>query len=106
MSNNREVEVDGDVWFFSAADSQKIRDIEANPVVHLSYVDLEAWRFLSVTGKARIVHTVKKKQELWQPELERWFDDGPESDAIVLIKVAPTLVSYWTKKDDGQVGIR
>src|SRR5688572_28630936 len=38
MSNNREVEFDGDVWFFSAADSQKIRDIEANPVVHLSYV--------------------------------------------------------------------
>jgi general stress protein 26 len=106
MSNNREVEFDGVVWFFSAADSRKVREIEANPVVHLSYVDLEGWRFLSLTGRASIVRTAKRKQELWQRELERWFTEGPESDAIVLIKVVPTLVSYWTKRDSGEIRIR
>ena len=41
MSNNGEVEFDGDVWFFSAADSRKVREIEATPRVQLSYVDLD-----------------------------------------------------------------
>ena len=106
MSNNREVEFDGDVWFFSAADSRKVREIEADPKVHLSYVDLDKWRFLSLTGRARIVRDTRKKQELWIEDLERWFEDGPESDAIVLIKVKPSLVSYWTKTDTGELTLR
>jgi general stress protein 26 len=106
MSNNGEVEFDGVVWFFSAADSRKVRDIEANPIVHLSYVDLEAWRFIAMSGKASIVRDENKKQELWKSELEQWFEEGPESDAIVLIKVTPTLVSYWTKNDQGELRLR
>jgi general stress protein 26 len=106
MSNNGKVEFDGDVWFFSAADSRKVREIEAVPRVHLSYVDLDGWRFISMTGRARIVRDPAKKRELWSDELKRWFDDGPESDAVVLIKVTPTDVSYWTKKDEGELKIR
>jgi general stress protein 26 len=66
MSNNGEVEFDGDVWFFSAADSRKVKDIKAKPTVHLAYVDLERWRFVSMTGRARVVRDIKKKHELVQ----------------------------------------
>ena len=106
MSNNGEVEFDGDVWFFSAADSRKVREIKTNPTVHLAYADLEDWRFVSMTGRARIVRDVAKKTELWMDDLGQWFDAGPESDAIVLIKVSPAVVSYWTKSDAGDVKIR
>ena len=106
MSNNGEVEFDGDVWFFSEADSRKVREIKANPTVHLSYADLEDWHFVSMTGRARLVRDVAKKTELWMEELGQWFDDGPESDAIVLIKVTPSTVSYWTRKDSGDLRLR
>jgi general stress protein 26 len=76
MSNNGEVEFDGDVWFFSAADSRKVREIEAEPSVHLSYTDLDDWRFVSMTGRARIVRDAEKKQELWLKELEQWLTTG------------------------------
>jgi hypothetical protein len=33
-------------------------------------------------------------------------DDGPESEAVVLIKVTPTVVSYWTKREAGELRIR
>lgn len=105
MSNNREVEFDGDVWFFSSADSRKVRDIKSNPRVHLSYIDPGSWRFVSVSGKARIVRDVEKKRELWMKELEQWFEDGPESSAVVLIKVTPNAISYWTKRDAGEITI-
>jgi general stress protein 26 len=103
MSNNGEVEFDGDVWFFSGADTRKVSEIEAEPSVQLSYADAKQFRFLSMTGTAEIVRDVNKKQELWMEELERWFDEGPESDEIVLIKVTPSVVEFWNGEDQGEL---
>lgn len=103
MSNNGEVEFDGDVWFFSAVDTRKVKEIEADPGVHLSYADVKRFRFISMSGEAEIVRDVQKKQELWVEELERWFEDGPESEDVVLIKVTPSVVAYWNGEDEGEV---
>ncbi|HET7458672.1 MAG TPA: pyridoxamine 5'-phosphate oxidase family protein [Gemmatimonadaceae bacterium] len=103
MSNNGEVEFDGDVWFFSDADSRKVREIEADPRVELSYADTTHYRFVSMSGVASIVRDAAKKRALWMTELERWFDDGPESDAIVLVKVTPSIVAYWNGEDGGEL---
>ena len=64
MSNNGEVEFDGDVWFFSAADARKVDDIERHPQVHLGYADTENFVFISMTGEAAIVRDKEKKREL------------------------------------------
>lgn len=37
MSNNREVEYDGDAWFFTEESALLVGEIEANPAVNLSY---------------------------------------------------------------------
>ena len=103
MSNNGEVEFDGDVWFFSAADSRKVDDIHWNSNVHLSYSDLERFLFISMVGDAQIVTDVAKKKELWMEELEQWFEEGPESESVVLIKVTPARVAWWGKDGDGEI---
>ena len=103
MSNNGEVEFDGDVWFFSAADSRKVTEIEADPFVELSYSDPKRFLFISMSGEAAIVHDVAKKRELWIEDLERWFEDGPESEDVVLIKVTPSVVAYWDGEKDEEI---
>ncbi len=103
MSNNRKVEFDGDIWFFSGADTRKVDEINQNPQVHLSYVDPREFRFISVNGTTEIVRDVEKKRELWDKELERWFKDGPDSDDVVLLKVTPTTIAYWSGEGDGEV---
>ena len=103
MSNNREVEFDGDVWFFSAADSRKVEDVSADPRVELSYADTARFIFLSLSGKAEIVRDADKKRELWIKDLERWFEDGPDSEDVVLIKVTPDVVAYWNGDEDGGI---
>ena len=105
MSNNGEVEFDGDVWFFSASDSRKVGEIEAEPRVELSYADTQQFRFVSMSGVAEVVRDTAKKQELWLEELRRWFEDGPESDDVVLIKVVPSVVAYWTGDGDGEITV-
>lgn len=105
MSNNGEVEFDGDVWFFSSSDTQKVSDIESDPLVHLSYTDTKRFLFISMSGEAAIVRNAEKKRELWIEDLERWFDDGPDSDEIVLIKVTPSMVAYWNGEKSGEISL-
>ncbi len=103
MSNNGKVEFDGDIWFFSGADTRKISDIKADPAVHLSYADPQKFVFISMAGTAKIVKDPKKKRELWVKDLERWFTDGPDSEDVVLIKVTPKVVAYWSGEGDEEI---
>ena len=105
MSNNRKVEFDGDVWFFSGSDTRKVREIQRDPQVQLSYADPQHFRFISMSGSVEIVTYRDKKRELWDEELMRWFENGPEDDDVVLLKVSPTTIAFWTKEGDGQLTI-
>ncbi len=49
------------------------------------------------------VRDAGKKKELWLAELERWFENGPESEDVVLIRVTPAHVEYWTGDGDGEI---
>ena len=103
MSNNGEVEFDGDVWFFSAGESRKVAEIEADPFVELSYSDPERYLFISMSGEAAIVRDVAKKRELWVEDLERWFEDGPDDEDVVLIKVTPSVVACWNGEETEEI---
>ncbi len=103
MSNNGEVEFDGVVWFFSGAHTRKVADMEAEPRVQLSYAVPDEFRFISMTGEASIIRDDDKKRELWIADLERWFPQGPESDDVVLIKITPSLVTWWIGEEEGEL---
>ena len=103
MSNNGEVEFDGDVWFFSADESRKVAEIEADPSVELCYSDPDRFLFISMSGTATIVRDIAKKRELWIEDLERWFEDGPDDEDVVLIKVSPNVVAYWNGEENNEV---
>ncbi|MEO5588363.1 MAG: pyridoxamine 5'-phosphate oxidase family protein [Gemmatimonadaceae bacterium] len=105
MSNNGEVEFDGDVWFFSNADTRKVTEIEADPGVIVSYSAPDNGLWLALEGQAEIVRDVGKKKELWLDELERWFDHGPEDDSIVLIRVRAERAEHWGSAGDGVVNL-
>lgn len=105
MSNNRNVEWDGDTWFFSYADSSQVKESEKEPNVNLAYAVPNDIVFVSVTGKGEIVRDDAKKKELWYDELERWFPDGPEDNKVVLIKVAGHKAYYWSKEGDGELDL-
>ncbi|WP_440460997.1 pyridoxamine 5'-phosphate oxidase family protein [Rhodococcoides corynebacterioides] len=90
----QETEFDGDLWFFAAADSRKVADIGANPSVGISFQSGTSW--VSVSGRASVVRDDAKKKELWSQGVAAWFQDGPESDGIVLLKVEAEGAEYWS----------
>ena len=99
MSNNSDVEFDGDCWFFTYKSSRKVRQIKNHPSVTLNYVGADM-TFISLAGKAE-VHTDKALlEEHWHPSLKMWFKDGVETKGICLIKVSAKTAHCWTKKEE------
>ena len=100
MSNNGEVQYDGDNWFFARRDSTKIGEILADDRVHLTFADNEGASFISVWGSGEIVDDVELKKKLWQESLERWFENGPEDPEVTLIKVSAHKIQTWGSLGD------
>jgi general stress protein 26 len=105
MSNNRNVEWDGDTWFFAYEDSSQVRQLQQNRQTILNYALPEEVLFIAVTGRGEIVEDVRKKKELWYDELARWFPEGPDDPKLVLIKVNGEYVAVWSKEGDGQLDL-
>lgn len=100
MSNNGKVQYDGDNWFFVRSDSTKVEEIRLDDRVQLTFADNDTAAFISVWGSGQIVDDIAKKKLLWQPELERWFENGPEDPEVMLVKVTAQRIQTWGSLGD------
>lgn len=90
----QETEFDGNLWFFARQGSRKVGDIAADDAVNVSFQSGTAW--VSLSGRAEIVTDEEKKKELWNHAAAAWFDSGPESDEVVLLKIETEGAEYWS----------
>jgi general stress protein 26 len=95
MSNNRDVEFDGDLWFFTYGSSHKVDEVNRVSEVNASFADVENQLYASLTGRAEVVRDRAKIEELWKPELRAWFPEGVETPDIALLKVTVERAEYW-----------
>ena len=40
------------------------------------------------------------KKLLWNPDLERWFENGPEDPDVTLVKVTAQRIQTWGRLGD------
>lgn len=91
----QETDFDGDLWFFTYDDSDKVRQVIANPEVNVAFADEKHSTWTSVAGRASVVHDQAKAKELYSPMLRVWFPDGLETPGVALLKVEAQTAEYW-----------
>ena len=91
----QQVEFDGDLWFFTHASSPKVEEVEQDRNVNLSYANPDDQRYISVSGKARLVRDEAKIKELWNPALKALFPKGLDDPQLSLLKVTVERAEYW-----------
>jgi general stress protein 26 len=91
----QELESDGTLWFFTGASSGKVREIERDQHVLLSYAAPDDNRYVSVAGTAQMVKDRAKAEELWNPAFKAWFPDGLDDPELALLKVEIESAEYW-----------
>ncbi|MBA3648413.1 MAG: pyridoxamine 5'-phosphate oxidase family protein [Chitinophagales bacterium] len=103
MSNNGDVEYDGNSYFFTSEETEIARDISTNPQVNLAFSDTDNQVYISVSGIAKLVSDKSKMEEHWVDELEQWFEDGIDTPGIVMIHVDAKKIKYWDNDKEGEV---
>ena len=91
----QDVEFDGDLWFFTYEDSDKVAQIRSAPSVNVSLSNDKKSEWTSISGTAEVVHDRAKAEELWAKPLEAWFPDGLDTPGLTLLKVHAHRAEYW-----------
>lgn len=108
MSNNREVDYDGDSWFFTCDDSRMVDDIAAEPKVGLSFqgssgIIGQRPFFLAIEGRATLIRDKNAFAAHWTKGLDMWFKQGVDTPGLVLIQVTGERAHYWDGMDEGEL---
>lgn len=108
MSNNRDVDYDGDSWFFVDKESRTFSDVSSDPKVTISAQGSKGLlgkppMFISIEGQAEVITDTSLLAEHWTKDLNRWWPDGPESPGIALLKIHAERIHYWDGENQGEV---
>ena len=110
MSNNRQVDYDGDSWFFALDDTRTVGDIGRDPQVGLGYLGKSGVLgmrpfFVAIEGRGELIRDHAAFAEHWSTDLDRWFAQGIDTPGLVLIRVAAERLHYWDGEDEGELVI-
>lgn len=108
MSNNREVDFDGDSWFFADGDARLVSDIAARPAVGLGFQaksGLLGMRpfFVTVEGEGELIRDKGRFAAHWHKELERWWPEGIDTPGLTLVRVHAARLHYWDGENEGEL---
>lgn len=110
MSNNAEVDYDGDSFYFTDEDTRTVDDIKRDPKVALAFQANTSLLgkpglMVAVEGRAELLRDRASFERHWTKGLERWFVQGVETPGLVLIKVHATRIHYWAGDDEGEISV-
>jgi general stress protein 26 len=108
MSNNGDVEYDGDSFYFTWESSRMVADIKRDPKVALSFQGSKGLLgspplLVAVEGMAELITDRRAFEAHWNSDLDHWFEDGIDTPGVVMIKVHATRIHYWDGEDEGEV---
>ena len=91
----QDIEFDGDIWFFTAADSGKVWEADRHHQVNVAYSSPEKNTYVSASGTATLVKDRGKIEELWKPLYKTFFPKGLEDPELALLKISVEKAEYW-----------
>ena len=90
-----ELDRDGVLWFFTAASSDKVRDIDRDAAVSMTFEEPRNRMFVSISGRAAIVEDRERINRLWSVAQTIFFPRGRDDPELALLKVVPSSGRYW-----------
>ena len=89
-----EITESGDLWFLTDTQSAKVHEIETDSTVQIICQKGHSL-FVSLTGRADLIHDRAQIDKLWKESYKVWFPKGKSDPAICLIQVRPEGAEYW-----------
>jgi general stress protein 26 len=97
-TQNKRLDEDDSLWFFMSRSGEPVADLTADPSVNVVYASPGDDSYVSVSGDARVVDNLAKKQQFWSKLNEAWFPGGVTDPDLALVQVQIHHASYWDVK--------
>lgn len=85
----------GRLWFFASRRGEPVADIAHDGNVNVSYADPDKDAYVSISGHAKVVEDMARKNALWSTMAEAWFPGGVEDPDLALVEVEIVRVELW-----------
>lgn len=105
MSNNGDVEYDGNSYFFTYEESEVVKDLITNSNINLTFSGADML-YISITGTGQLIYDKDVLKEHWLDELSKWFADGVDTPGITMIQVRADRIKFWHKEEEGEVKLQ
>jgi general stress protein 26 len=110
MSNNRQVEYDGDSFFFTLESTRTVDDIRRDRNVGIAYQSKSGMLgmkpfFIAVEGQAELIQDRSRFADYWTEDLDAWFKDGIDTPGLMLVKVVAQRIHYWDGFEEGEIAL-
>ncbi|AJR24472.1 pyridoxamine 5'-phosphate oxidase [Sphingobium fuliginis] len=108
MSNNQDVAYGGDSFYFTTEDTLMVKDIERDPRVGLSFQGRTGLLkqnplFIAVEGRADLIRDRDAFRAHWNSQLQDWFEEGPDTPGLVMIKVQAQRAHIWDGENEAEL---
>lgn len=91
----QETEFDGTLWFLTSSKTHKVEEVRQDNRVNVAYAAPDDNIYVSVSGRAEVVHDRAKIEKLWNPMYKAWFPEGLDDPSICLLRVDVERAEYW-----------
>ncbi len=82
------------IYFLTDERGDKDEQVEHDAHVCLSFAQPSDGKFLTISGRARILNDRELIRELWDSSAEAWWS-GPEDPAVRALEVTPEDAQFW-----------
>lgn len=93
------LDANGELIFFTSADSAKVAQLTENSQVNLSYADPDELSFVSVRGRARMDRDEATIERLWSVTQKVFFPLGKDDPTLMVLRVRVEDASAWHGDD-------
>lgn len=98
-TQNKAIDEDDRLWFFMSRKDGPVDDLGTESEVNVAYADPSKDRYVSVSGRARVVNDPAKARELWNKMAEAWFPGGVDDPSLALVQVTISHAHFWDVKE-------
>lgn len=91
----QQIDAQGQMWFFTSDKNAFTKDLSRQPQVNITFSNPDDSLYVSVSGRATLVHNRDKAEELWNPMAGAWFPGGLDDPDLALINLDIVTAQYW-----------
>ncbi len=85
-----------------------VKDIDRDLGVGLSFQGRTGWLkqnplFIAVEGRADLIRDREECRVHWNSHLQGWFEEGPDTPGLVMIKVHTERAHVWDDENEAEL---